>query len=118
MYKLFLHEFIFFPFHLKLHVTVNIAKQVINLFLISHLTDMGWLDNIEYLFLFEKHTYTYIGEKNKIKKYTHTPTSKLYATINVAKQMINSFSINFILIYIHINFIFKTWISIIVPIKT
>ena len=105
----------------KLHVTVSIAEQVINLFLISQLTDVGWLDNIEYLFLFEKHTHahthTYIGEGNEIKEYTHTPILKLHATISVVKQVINSLSINFILIYIRINFILKTWISIIAPIK-
>ena len=46
----------------KLHATISVVEQVINPFSISHHTDVGWLDNTEYLFLFEKHTHTYIGE--------------------------------------------------------
>ena len=52
--------------------TVSIAEQVINPFLISHLTDVGWLNSTEYLFLFKKHTH--MGEGNEIREYTHTPT--------------------------------------------
>ena len=53
----------------KLRATVSVTEQVINPFSISHITDVGQLDNTEYLsflffyFLFNTHTQTnYIGE--------------------------------------------------------
>ena len=57
----------------KLHATISAAEQVINPFSISHLTEVGWLDNTEYLFfIWEMHatksfffliweTHTHIG---------------------------------------------------------
>ena len=35
-----------------------------------------------------------MGEGDEIREYTHTPTPKLYATVNVAEQVINPFSIS------------------------
>ena len=47
----------------------------------------------QYLFyLFEKHTH--IGEEDEIKEYTYMPTPKLHATISIAEQIINLFSIS------------------------
>ena len=43
----------------KLHAAVSIAEQVINPFSISHLTDVGRLDNTEYLF-YLRNTHTHI----------------------------------------------------------
>ena len=43
--------------------TLSMTRQMINPFSISHLTDVRWLDNTEYLFLFEKHTHTHIWGK-------------------------------------------------------
>ena len=46
-------------------------------------------------FLFEKHTYIYIWEKrDEIREYTHMSTPKLHATVSVAEQVINPFSIS------------------------
>ena len=48
-----------------------------------------------FFFFFEKHTHTYIWEKeDEIMEYTHMPTPKLYATVSVAGQVINPFSIS------------------------
>ena len=53
--------------------------------------------NVSHLifFLFVKHTHTYIYEKgDQTMEYTHTPTPKLHATVSVAEQVINPFSIS------------------------
>ena len=47
----------------KLHAAVNVTEQVINHFSISHITDVGQLDDTEYLsflFFFVKHTHKQI----------------------------------------------------------
>ena len=83
----------------KLHAAVTVAEQVINPFLISHLTDIvGWLDNTKYLFYLRNthtHTHTHTQRKgDEIREYTHMPTPKLHATVSVAEQTINLFSIS------------------------
>ena len=35
-----------------------------------------------------------MGEWDEIREYTHTPTPKLHATVNVTEQVINPFSIS------------------------
>ena len=68
---------------------------MINPFSISHLTDVGRLDNTGYLFyLRNTHTHTYRGKEDEIREYTHTPTPKLHAAVSVTKQVINPFSIS------------------------
>ena len=84
----------------KLHAAVSVAKQVINPFSISHLCDLGWLDNTVFLFIFYflvKHTYILThtsGKGDETRQYTHTPTTKLHVAHSVALQVINPFSIS------------------------
>jgi len=47
-----------------------------------------------FFYLRNTHTHTYIGEDDEIRKYTYTPTPKLHATVNIAEQVINLFSIS------------------------
>ena len=35
-----------------------------------------------------------MGDGDEIREYTHTPTPKLHATVSVAEQVINPFSIS------------------------
>ena len=70
---------------------------MINPYSISHITDVGRLDNTEYLFfsLVTTHRHTYVsGKGDEIREYTHIPTPKLYAVVSVGKQVINPFSIS------------------------
>ena len=84
----------------KLHAAISVAKQVINPFSISHLSDLGWLDNTKFLFIFYflvKHTYILThtsGKGDEIREYNYMPTTKLHAAHNVALQVINPFSIS------------------------
>ena len=47
-----------------------------------------------FFYLRKTHTHTHIwGKGDEIREYTHTPTPKLHATVSVAEQVINLFSI-------------------------
>ena len=56
-----------------------------------------YIINIEFFYFFNFiyiYTHTYMGEGDEIRKYTHTSTPKLHATVSVAEQVINFFSIS------------------------
>ena len=84
----------------KLHAAVSVTKQVINPFSISHLSDLGWLDNTEFLFIIYfsvKHIYILThtsGKGDETREYTHTPTAKQHTAHSLALQVINPFSIS------------------------
>ena len=69
----------------ELQAAVSVVKQLIDLFLISHLTNVGWLDNTEYFFLVRRtHIHTHIyGKEDETVEYTYRPTTKLHAGLSV-----------------------------------
>ena len=67
-------------------------KQIWGLFL--NLEKSTCFPFIFFLFVKHTHTHIYIGEGDETREYTHTPTPKLHATVSVAEQVINPFSIS------------------------
>ena len=49
-----------------------------------------------FFYLLNTHTCVYIWEGDETREYTHMPTLKLHATVSVAEQVINSFSISYL----------------------
>ena len=86
-------EYIYTP-TTKPHAAYSVALQVINPFSISHLIDMGWLYDTEYLFFFLFVTHIISRKVGETRECPCMPTPKLQAAVSFSEHSINPFSIS------------------------